>query len=164
MRIYIALISVLLSLPVWAGDSPQVLTFEGVGIVRFGMTLVEAEKKMAQASHPGEGYPSDSCEYVAFNKYPNVDFMVVDGKIVRADVLDAVENVLGLKVGQRLRDVLQRFPHVRVTVNTYDEDGHDLFFPSPKKKSGIIAYESKGLLVSFRGGLLPAVGYIEGCL
>jgi hypothetical protein len=164
MRIRIALVSLLLAFPVLADDSPLVLTFEGVGVIRFGMTLGEAEKRMEQKSKPGEGYPSDSCEYIAFDKYPNVQLMVIDGKIVRAEVTDAVENVLGLKVGQRLAEVRKRFPHVRVTPNTYDDDGHDLFFPSPKKKSGLVAYESKGQLISIRGGLLPAVDYVEGCL
>jgi hypothetical protein len=147
-----------------AGDPVPLLTFDGYGAVRFGMTVAEAEHSAggtAKAARAEAG--SQTCYYASFTRYPHARFMVEDGHIARAELDNSGRNTLGLSVGMRLTDVRERFPAVSIRPHKYDETGHYLLFASQSGKSEIVAEESRGRITMIRGGLLPAVEYVEGC-
>ena len=62
-----------------------------------------------------------------------------------------------------LAAVLKRHPQVTLRPHKYDAAGHYLVFPAASGTSEILAEESAGRVTLVRGGLLPAVEYVEGC-
>jgi hypothetical protein len=141
------------------------LTFAGYGRVEFGMTVAEASQALGATAKADSAAPdSQACGYASFSAYPHARFMIEEGRITRAEVDSAARNALGLTVGMPLTEVRKRFPEVKVTPHKYDDAGHYLIFASRSGKSEIVAEESSGLITVIRGGLLPAVEYVEGCL
>ena len=102
--------------------------------------------------------------YTAFTGYPPARFRIEDGHSTRAELDKSGRRALGITAGMRLTEVRQRFPQVIIRPHKYDEAGHYLVFPSKSGKAEIIAEESAGQVTMVRGGLLPAVEYVEGCL
>ena len=141
------------------------LSFAGYGAVRFGMTLTEAQRATGdtvQAQHPAQD--PEACYYVTFTGYAHARFMVEEGHITRAELDKSGRTALGITAGMPLTEVRQRFPHVIIRPHKYDEAGHYLVFPSRSGNAEIVAEESAGQVTMVRGGLLPAVEYVEGCL
>lgn len=146
-----------------AGPPPPTLTFEGYGAIRFGMTLTEAREAVGESSSGPSASQAQECHYVTLNAYPHTRFMVEEGRITRVEVGRSARNELALRVGMSLAEVRRRHPEVKVTPHKYDEHGHYLIFASAAGKSEILAEESKGVITLIRGGLVPAVEYVEGC-
>jgi hypothetical protein len=148
-----------------AGAPPApTLTFEGYGAVLFGMTVTQARDAVRESSAEDQLAPdTQECHYVTLAAYPHTRLMVEEGRITRVEVGRSARNVLALKVGMSLAEVRRRHPEVRVMPHKYDEHGHYLIFASPSGKSEIVAEASNGLITLIRGGLLPAVEYVEGC-
>jgi hypothetical protein len=51
-----------------------------------------------------------------------------------------------------------------VEPHQYDPDGHYLTFATRGGKTAIVMEEADGKVTTIRGGLIPAVQYVEGCL
>jgi hypothetical protein len=148
-----------------ATDSAPILRFDGYGTIKFGMTVAEAERSLGVRSKGGYSESgSAECHYVSFGLYAHARFMIESGRITRADLDESAKNVLGLSVGMKLSDVRQRFPKVKILPHKYDDAGHYLIFASRSEKSEIVAEESNGSIAIIRGGLIPSVEYVEGCL
>ena len=147
-----------------AASPAEVLTYSGYGAVRFGMPLAEAERAVGQPSKPEDpGAANESCHYVVFPRYHGVSFMLEDGRVVRADLDHTARNILGLAVGMKLSYVRAHYPGVIVRPGS-DQD-HELVFKSRGGEPGeILAVEWDGAVMGIRGGILPAVEYVEGCL
>lgn len=145
------------------GKEQTVLTDQSYGFVHFGSKLVEVEKKMGQRTKGQTG--DQGCDFVTFKKYPGIKFMVEDGIATRADVTDSsIPNALGIKMGTTLNEVKRRYPKVIVEPHKYDPTGHYLIFKSKDGKRAIVFEEGDGKITDVRGGLEPAVEYVEGCL
>jgi hypothetical protein len=140
------------------------LTFDGYGLITFGMTIADAVRVLGQPRIRINVEGDESCYYARFEAYPDVRFMIEDGRVVRAEPPDKSYNVLGLKIGMRLVEVRKQFKERDVPIQEYDDDGHRLVFKSPNGKVEILAEVSQGVITDIRGGLLPAVEYVEGCL
>jgi hypothetical protein len=140
-----------------------VLTDQSYGIVRFGSKLVEVEKKLGKKP---KGHTGDhGCDFVAFEKYPGVKFMVEEGIVTRADVTDpSIPNALGIKIGTCLDEVKRRHPEVMVKPHQYDPTEHYLIFKSKDGKRAIVFEEGDGKITDVRGGLEPSVEYVDACL
>ena len=144
-----------------SGSAP-VLTYEGYGAVRFGMTVEEAERALGTTAGTDRS-GSQACRYTSFTRYAHAKFMVEDGHITRIELDARGRNILGIAVGMPLAEVRQRHPEVTIRPHKYDEAGHYLVFAPASGKAEIVAEESRGRVTLIRGGLLPAVEYVEGC-
>ncbi len=141
------------------------LSEAGIGPVRVGMTVAEAS-----ALVPGSGpHPAtEECAYVGLSGLPaGVSLMTEGGRIVRVDVDDssAVATTRGARVGWTEARVLALYPGARVQPHKY-EDGHYLVaIPgAPADTVHRIVFETaRGVVTRFRGGVVPAVEYVEGC-
>jgi hypothetical protein len=141
------------------------LSETGIGPVRVGMTVAEAAAALPDgAAHP----ETQECAYVGLSGLPvGVSLMTEGGRVVRVDVDDssAVATARGARVGWTEAQVLAAYPGARVQPHKY-EDGHYLVaIPgAPADTVHRIVFETaRGVVTRFRGGVIPAVEYVEGC-
>lgn len=145
-----------------AATAPGALRADGVGPVRFGMRLAEAEQAAGgKASLPAPFDPA--CSMVRFASLPKLRFMVEQGVVTRADAEPGVENAVGIAVGDTLAQVQAAHPDAKLGAHKYDPSGHTITFPSADGRAAIIAEETGGKLTKVRAGLQPAVAYVETC-
>lgn len=145
--------------------SAWVLRADGVGPLRVGMTVDEANRAVDGGLDRTAGL--DECDYVRPRNGPaGVMLMVVDGRIARADV-DSV--LVATSQGVRLGDAESRvrgvYPGARVQPHKY-VDGHYLIaIPNaPADTLHRLVFETDGKVVTrMRGGVFPPVEYVEGC-
>ena len=145
-----------------APTTSHVLGAEGIGTIRFGMTLAEAE----QATGAGAERPTPfdpACSMVRFPALPKLRFMVESDKVTRADADAGVENAVGVAIGDTLAQVREKHPEAQVSTHKYDKNGHYVTFPTADGKAAIILEESGGKVTKVRAGLQPAVAYVETC-
>jgi hypothetical protein len=140
---------------------------QGVGPVRFGMTIADAR---AAVGDPLANVPADgSCYLVTPARTPGgVTFMVENGRVVRVDVeTHAVATDHGATVGHSEVVVKERYgDSLVVTPHKYDPKGRYLTFvpPGPDGSRFRVVFETNGIRVtSYRAGILPAVEYVERC-
>lgn len=141
------------------------LSEAGIGPVRVGMTVGEAASALsAGATHP----ETEECAYVGLSGLPaGVSLMTEGGRVVRVDVDDSssVATARGARVGWTEARVLAAYPGARVQPHKY-EDGHYLVVipGAPADTVHRIVFETaRGVVTRFRGGVVPAVEYVEGC-
>ena len=146
-----------------AAAAKPILTLDSYGVVVFGVRLRDVEKKLGEKAELTTTV-NPSCSYVTFKRYPNAAFMLEDGVITRADVSEEVPNAFGITVGTSFSEVKRKFPNVIVERHEYDSDGHYLILKSADKKKAIVMEESDGKVTRVRGGLIPSVQYVEGCV
>jgi hypothetical protein len=137
------------------------LSAVGIGAIRFGMKLAEAELAAGKATLPEPFDPV--CSMVRFASLPKLRFMVEDGLVTRADAESGVENAVGVAVGDTLAQIRDKHPEAQVSTHKYDKNGHYVTFPSPDGRAAIILEESGGKVTKVRAGLQPAVAYVETC-
>ena len=150
-----------------ADSSPESwrLSETGIGPVRVGMTVAEAA---AALSLPPAAPDTQDCAYVGLGGLPaGVSLMTEGGRIVRVDVDDSssVATARGARVGWTEARVLALYPGARVEPHKY-EDGHYLVVipGAPADTVHRIVFETaRGVVTRFRGGVVPAVEYVEGC-
>ena len=162
------------SLPVRAGGEDLAgtdcgpATAEGYCGVLFGMSADEA-----RAAYPGglvggpdeDPYGNPQCFYlnVAPESY-EIGFMVVDGDVMRLDVrAPGVATDAGAMVGMTVDEIVALYPDAELLPNEYtDED--DIHVDLGGDAKVIFEQEfGEGTIGRYRIGLLPPVGYIEGC-
>ncbi len=145
-----------------AQAEPGLLSAGGVGAVRFGMTLAQAEQATGgKATLPTPLDPA--CSMVRFPALPKLRFMVENGVVTRADAEPGVANVLGIAVGDPLDTIRARHPDGVLTPHKYDANAHYLNFPGSDGRSAIVVEENSGKVTKVRAGLQPAVAYVETC-
>lgn len=147
--------------PTASVPASKVLSAEGIGAIRFGMKLAEAEQAAGKATLPEPFDPA--CSMVRFASLPELRFMVEEGVVTRADAEPGVENALGVAVGDTLARIRDKHPDAQVSTHKYDKNGHYVSFPSPDGRAAIILEESGGKVSKVRAGLQPAVAYVETC-
>lgn len=139
----------------------NVLSAEGIGAIRFGMKLADAEQAAGKATLPEPFDPV--CSMVRFASLPKLRFMVEEGVVTRADAEPGVENAAGVAVGDTLAQVRDKHPDAQVGTHKYDKNGHYVTFPSSDGRGAVILEESGGKVTKVRAGLQPAVAYVETC-
>ena len=90
-KVIIILGCCVLSFAAVAADKPdQILTFDGLGAVRIGMTVHEAEDALAVKFKPVGREDEPSCWYAnrADHIDPGISYMIQDNKVVRIDIDD----------------------------------------------------------------------------
>lgn len=142
-------------------------TAEGLGPIRIGMTVAEAEKEVgAQIVYDTTAGSEESCRYA----WPNagmkqVRFIISHGVIVRIDVNDyEITTEKGARIGDSearikalYREDLVEMPH------PYIPGGHDLIVPSANNKYAILFETDGEVVLGYRVGDRKAVGWTAGC-
>jgi hypothetical protein len=142
------------------------LRADGIGPLRVGMTVAEADRALGGLDR-ATGLAQ--CDYVHPKNGPaHVAFMVEEGRISRVDVEDSasVTTSAGVRPGESEARVREAYPNARVHPHKYDDRGHYfVVIPgAPADTLHRIVFETNGTVVtSMRGGLYPAVEYVEGC-
>ena len=136
-----------------------VVTPDSAGPIRIGMhtdSALAAVGKPAAATREGCGYLDISAP---------VKVMVENDVVVRFDVTDSsVATPEGARVGDPISRIEQLYagrvgaqPHKYTT-------GRYLIVTSPRDTMHQLIFETDSLRVTrYRGGILPAVAYVEGC-
>ena len=137
-----------------------VLSFDGYGPIKFGMTLSDAATRLGAHSPAAD----PACSMVRFEAVPGVRFMVEQGAITRADADTGAANSLGLKVGDTLAHATAKHPGLVVGPHKYLPAGHYLTMKSADAGAAIVIEEDGAGITKIRAGLQPAVGYVETCL
>lgn len=149
-----------------AAAGSWVLRADGIGPVRVGMTVDEAQRAAGGLDRTAG---LEACDYVRPKNGPaGVSFMVENGRIARVDVGDsaAVSTGAGTRLGDTEERVRAAYPGARAQPHKYDDRGHYLIVipAAPSDTLHRIVFETDGRVVTtMRGGLYPAVEYVEGC-
>lgn len=142
--------------------APNMLSADGIGAIRFGMTLEQAQQ--AAGSKAALPEPFDpGCSMVRFPTLPKLRFMVENNVVTRADAEPGIENAIGLPFGATLAQIRASQPAAEVTPHKYDENGQYVTFPGAGGRSAIILEVTGGKVTKMRAGLQPAVAYVETC-
>ncbi|GET41326.1 hypothetical protein [Microseira wollei] len=156
------------------------LAIDGIGPVRVGMTIAEAERS-ARTRFVSNGR-LDNCYHIRPQRGPQgLEFMVksphqegpinreVD-RIVRVEVVSGgITTVRGAKIGDTEERIKSLYPgQIRVTTHEYTghKGGHYLtFIPKDERDRNYrLVFETLNNRVTiFRSGRLPEVEYVEGC-
>ncbi|MBW4521797.1 MAG: hypothetical protein KME16_19115 [Scytolyngbya sp. HA4215-MV1] len=158
------------------------LAIDGIGPVRVGMTIAQAEKSAGvHLIEKGARAGSGGCYYVRPQTGPaNLGFMVISDRednrmvrdkdrIARVDVWrnGRITTLSGAKNGDTEARIKSLYPgKIRVTPHKYVGDGHYLTFmpQDPEDHNYRLIFETDGKRVTqFRSGKLPEVEYVEGC-
>ncbi len=139
----------------------KTLSADGVGPIRFGMKLDEAENAISEKSHPLGGNDPE-CRLVTFDALPLFRFMVEKDVVTRADAMKGAENVTGVDVGDDPARVKEKFAAVQVGPHKYLPAGHYLTLRGGGDNALIMEDDGKAI-IKIRGGMEPAVSYVESC-
>jgi hypothetical protein len=149
----------------------SVVTEQGVGPIRIGMTPEEASQAagVTLAGDPYELYDDGSCYYVI----PEGDlsqtfaFMVSEGTIARVDVWvgSGAANAEGVRVGDSEAHLLKVYRGAVVEQHAYEgPEGHYVRTRDASGRHGYV-FETDGKVVeNWRAGRYPEIEWIEGCL
>lgn len=149
-----------------ADGAAWTVTELGIGPVRAGMTVAEARAALGGALTEASSAPS--CGYATSSRAPKgVNFMIVDGRIARADVRGGTTaTAAGAKIGdteQRVRALYAG--RIAVTPHKYTNGHYLTVTPSnPADSAYRIVFETDSSRVTvYRSGLRPPVEWVEGC-
>lgn len=164
-----------------ANAADQILTPDGLGPVRIGMTVSQAEQALGAKLKPfdsSDGYSKESCweTHRADESDAAVIYMIWYGKIVRIAVYRHDEKRIappiatdkGIRIGDsdaRVKEVYG--PALKVEVDPQadnEEQGSDLTTFTKSKRRGITYETADRKVVNFRAGLPKATFLSEGCL
>ncbi|MHB1205002.1 MAG: hypothetical protein ACYCZX_05510 [Rhodospirillaceae bacterium] len=165
-----------------ANAADQILTPDGLGPVRIGMTVSQAEKALGaklKPFNPTDGYSTASCWQTHRADEPDaaVIYMIWYGKIVRIAVYrrdddkrsgPPIATDKGIRIGDsdaRVKEVYG--PSLKVEVDPQadnEEQGSDLTTFTKSKRRGITYETADRKVVNFRAGLPKATLLSEGCL
>jgi hypothetical protein len=143
------------------------ITTQGLGPIKVGMTVAQAEKA-GGIDLVREGGDA-RCSYVRpEDRTIRASFMLKGRIIVRVDSFRrGFATVNGVRVGDSEAKVRRRFAgRLRITRHEYIRSGWYLeFVPRERaKRNRRIIFETDGMKVKYiRAGRLPEVRYIEGC-
>lgn len=143
-----------------AAAAGQTLSPDGYGKIRFGERLDAAERRLGQRATPRPADPA--CSIVRFKRYPKVSFMVEQGVITRADARTVIANSAGITARMSAKAAQRHEPRLRSELHKYDEQGSYLVLDQDQDKA-LVFETSKGKLTRMRGGVKPAVEYVESC-
>ena len=143
------------------------LAIDGIGPIRVGMTIREAEAS-ARTRLLSPGGKLGNCWYVKPQGGPrDISFMVIDEQIARVDISgnSPITTVSGARIGDSA-DRIKSLYAVRITPHEYVRGGHYLtFVPNDTSDRRYrMVFETDGKRVKMiRAGRLPEVEYVEGC-
>lgn len=143
----------------------------GVGVVKYGMTLRQAEAATGQDFAPiGDGPVNSVCWTVRVKGVRGLSFMLKGSRIARASTgYPPARNPTteGIRIGSSEAAVKRAYRgRIRVERHFYDPEGHYLVHEPVRRalRNRRIVFETDGRKVTgIRAGRLPEVGFVEGC-
>lgn len=159
MKIAIAL----LAFSAAAGATPT-LTANSYGQITFGEKVDVIEARLKERVPATTRTDERHCRQVEFKTYPGMRFMVEDGVITRAETTSPVATSIGFTVGAPISVIKDKYPSVDIEPHHYVAGGHYLTFKVRNGEAAILMEEEAGKVTHVRGGLMPSVQYVEGCL
>lgn len=143
----------------------------GMGPVRIGMTVAEASEA-AGVPLLGEPDPlvNPDCYHVVANGLDGVAFMVVDELIARVEIIppSSVTTRSGAGIGMTEDELRNLFPGRIEDASEYTVDGRAVMYVPRDAEDAdyrvIFELSEDGVVASYRAGILPAVGFGEGCV
>lgn len=179
----LALVLCLASLPAVSAD--QILTPEGLGPVRIGMTVSQAETALGAKLKPlnkADGISDESCweTHSLSDPDPAVSYMIWNGKIVRIAIhgyheeenwktVPPFATEEGVRIGAadtQVREAYGKSLVIRPGFDANDDkDETSLLMTvfTRDKRSGIAFDTLSNKVWSFRAGLAKAIRMTEGC-
>ena len=157
------------------------VTIDGIGPIRVGMTVAEAEKSANVTLIEKGGRADTNCYYMWPKTGPQgIGFMVISPREAKTILRDRISRVdifknnrittpRGAKIGDTEAQIKALYPgQIQVTPHQYTgpQGGHYLtLVPKDAADKGYrIVFETlKGRVTQFRSGKLPEVEYVEGC-
>lgn len=159
------------------------LAIDGIGPIRVGMTVAQAEKSANVALVEKGGRAGTSCYYLWPKTGPQgLGLMVISpheekpilrdrDRIARVDIFQnkRMTTLRGAKIGDTEAQIKALYPgQIKVTPHEYTgfQGGHYLTFvpkDAADKDYRIVFETLKGRVTQFRSGKLPEVEYVEGC-
>lgn len=164
----------------------QILTFAGLGPVKIGMTVVQAEKALdakMRAFDPSDRTAAQACWYT--RRTDGIDqqiaYMVWNTAIVRIDIqnhapgqtevsVPVVATEEGIRIGSSEDDVKKQYgSRLVIAPHRYGgQDDHTLTvfgptFAGTGQRNGILFETWDGKVSTFRAGTPEAIALVEGC-
>jgi hypothetical protein len=159
------------------------LAIDGIGPIRVGMTVAQAEKSANITFTEKGGRAGTSCYYLWPKTGPQgLGLMVISSheakpilrnqdRIARVDIFNKsrITTPRGAKIGNTEAQIKAMYPgQIQVTPHQYtgSQGGHYLTFvpkDAADKDYRIVFETLKGRVTQFRSGKLPEVEYVEGC-
>lgn len=149
-----------------ASGNSWVLSDDGIGPVRIGMTLAELNSVLHEHFAMPTAGDDRPCFYVTPTSHPDVGFMIEDGRLTRIDVDGPqVPSAAGVRVGDSEQKAIEVYRHMlTVKPGAYTgPEGHYLTQRSNDRRYGIRFETDEGKIVRFYAGRFSSVQYIEGC-
>jgi len=143
-----------------------VVTYDGFGPVKIGMTMSQAAKALGVPVTRGAGYEGDGCYYASpEGGHGGVLFMMSGPRVVRIDVRSSrYATDRGARVGDSEARIKRLYKgEYKVSRHKYFEAGR---YIEVEAKDGryLLIFETDGRRVTtFRVGRPEQVGYVEGC-
>ena len=142
------------------------LTYSGLGPLKIGMTLRDADRAGLRIAVDEQFSEIDQCGLAKIVGYDDIQILFEDNRIARIELYsNTFMTFSGAKVGDsedRVREIYGAGVHVEP--HQYDPDGHYLTVTSRDRRFAIV-FETDGKTVTdLRAGLIPAVQYVEHCL
>ncbi len=153
-----------------AARGALVLSPDGIGPLKIGMTFAEAEAALGAPFVVKDDYGNGlmACNYGSSTALPGVSVMVDGGKVVRFDTRDgaAIRSDRGIAEGDPATAVTTAYPAgLAKEAHKYSEaPAHYLEWFNADGGRGI-RYEvgQDGKVSNMYAGAMPNVGYVEGC-
>lgn len=140
------------------------ITPYGFGEIKFGMTTLQAVDK---GLYPGDGVRFDSvdCNYGQLTTHPSLGFMFEGARVVRVDTSSPLyATAEGIRIGDTEEKVKAIYGgRLVIQGHQYDERGHYMIVNTPEKQHAVVMETDGSKVTQIRGGLAPAVFYVEGC-
>ena len=144
---------------------PLHVTERGIGAVHAGMTVAEARAVLERLHFQGED--STGCVYPTVAGLPDGVWVMIDrGIVARIDVQKGdVPTTEGIRIGDDTAKVRAAYGS-RVTASPHKySDGQYLTVVPQGDSLHRIIFETNqaGVVLRYRAGRLPQVGWVEGC-
>jgi hypothetical protein len=145
-----------------------VVDLRGIGAVRVGMSVRQAERIVGQKLKVvSDGQAGSTCSYASIPNQSGIDFMVIDRQIARIDIRNPkVKTVSGAKMGDSEQRIARLYgARLKVSPHTYTKGHYLTVVPQDASDRNYrLVFETDGKKVTtYRVGKLPEVEYVEGC-
>lgn len=144
-----------------AAASDNTLTLEGLGDLRVGDAVPEG----SSFAERGAQIPGSACHTVSSPDYPGVYAITVDGEVRRITVSGDSDVALteGIGAGASEEDVREAFPGFREEPHKYVEAPAKYLTQPGDDPRLRFEIDGDGTVSLIHVGLMPELGYVEGC-
>lgn len=138
----------------------------GLAPAEAGQTLQQVQSGLGAPLQPLPGKAQGECRQLAAASRPGVVYTVDDGVLTRVETRDArYATVSGVRVGDDAAKAQRIYgKRLSVTPHLYFAQGRTMAVYSPDRRFALVMESNDdGRIITLRGGMVPAVEYLEGC-